>query len=45
MRIPPYGFTEPVIALSTDETASLGVPVEILKGRTRRPFIVVEALA
>lgn len=31
MRIPPYGFTEPVIALSTDETVSLGVPVEILQ--------------
>ncbi|MCD2185210.1 hypothetical protein [Rhizobium sp. GN54] len=31
MRIPPYGFTEPVIALSTDETVTLGVPMELLQ--------------
>ncbi|MGP4749387.1 hypothetical protein [Agrobacterium pusense] len=31
MRIPPYGFTEPVIALSTDETVTLGVPIELLQ--------------
>ncbi len=31
MRIPPYGFTEPVTALSTDERVTLGVPVGLLQ--------------
>jgi hypothetical protein len=51
MRIPPYGFTEPVIALSTDELANLGVPRPILQtlsaklagGRKKVPAITARA--
>ncbi|MDX3929646.1 MAG: hypothetical protein QHC90_28100 [Shinella sp.] len=31
MRIPPSGFTEPVIILSTAELAALGIPLALIQ--------------